>query len=76
MVHGYPNLCNTVYDCFIEKDNTRLKTSFWFLKGKEIRVQGADVYDAVVFIAFGDSPEELLVWAQINGFDIAKDFRL
>lgn len=76
MVHGYSNLCNTVYNCFIEKDSSNLETPIWWLKGLEIVVQGADVYDEVRYVAFGDSPEELLVWAQINGFDIAKGFKL
>jgi len=77
MVQGYSNLCNTVYNCFIEKDSysSELKIPIWWLKGLEIVVHGADVYDEVRYIAFGDSPEELLVWAQINGFDIAKDFK-
>ena len=75
MVIGYNKLvAENVYNCWVEKN--RVKPSVWWLKGLEIVVQGADVYDEVRNIAFGDSSEELLVWAQVHGFDIAKDLKL
>lgn len=72
MVRGYSNLNSVVYGCFVEKEKIKIKFPFWWLKGKEIIVQGADVYDEIRVVAFGDSPEELLVWAKVHGFDIAK----
>ena len=73
MILGYSNLDSFVYDCFVEKEKSKIKPPFWWLKGKEICVQGADVYDEIRDVAFGDSPEELLVWAKVHGFDIASD---
>ena len=73
MVLGYSNLEGFVYGCFVEKEKSKIKPPFWWLKGKEICVQGADVYDEIRDIAFGDSPEELLIWARVHGFDIASD---
>jgi hypothetical protein len=73
MVLGYSNLDRFVYGCFVEKEKSKIKPPFWWLKGREIQVQGADVYDEICDIAFGDSPEELLVWAKVHGFDIASD---
>lgn len=70
MIFGYTNSNSFVYNCFIEKEKSK---PFWWLKGNEICVQGADVYDVIRDIAFGDSPEELLVWAKVHGFDIASD---
>ncbi len=72
MVLGYSNLDSFVYDCFVEKEKSKIKPLVWWLKGKEICVQGADVYDEIRDIAFGDSPEELLIWARVHGFGIAK----
>ena len=71
MILGYSNLDSFVYDCFLEKEKSKIKPPFWWLKGKEICVQGADVYDEIRDVAFGDSPEELLLWAKVHGFDIA-----
>ena len=76
MILGYSNLDSFVYDCFVEKGKSKIKAPFWWLKGKEICVQGADVYDEIRDIAFGDSPEELLIWARVHGFDIAKSQEL
>lgn len=73
MILGYSNLDSFVYDCFVEKEKSKIKPPLWWLKGKEICVQGADVYDEIRDIAFGDSPEELLLWAKVHGFDIAND---
>ena len=73
MILGYSNLDSFVYDCFVEKEKSKIKPPLWWLKGKEICVQGADVYDEIRDVAFGDSPEELLVWARVHGFDIAND---
>ena len=73
MILGYSNLNSFVYDCFVEKEKSKIKPPFWWLKGKEICVQGADVYDEIRDVAFGDSPEELLLWARVHGFDIASD---
>ena len=75
MILGYSNLDSFVYGCFVEKEKSKIKPSIWWLKGKEICVQGADVYDEIHDIAFGDSPEELLIWARVHGFDIAKDLK-
>lgn len=72
MILGYRNLDSFVYNCWVEKEKSKVKPPIWWLKGLEIAVRGADVYDEVRDIAFGDSPEELLVWAKINGLDIAK----
>ena len=74
MVLGDNKLVENVYNCWIEKYTS--KPSTWLLKGLEIVVQGADVYDEVRYVAFGSSPEELLVWAQVHGFDVAKDLKL
>lgn len=76
MVLGYNKLVETVYNCWIEKEKSKVKPSVWWLKGLEIVVQGADVYDEIRDIAFGDSPEELLIWARVHGFDIAKSQEL
>ena len=73
MVLGYSNLDQFVYGCFVEKEKSKIMPPLWWLKGKEICVQGADVYDEIRDVAFGDSPEELLVWAKVHGFDIAND---
>lgn len=73
MILGYSNLDSFVYDCFVEKEKSKIKPPLWWLKGKEICVQGADVYDEIRDVAFGDSPEELLLWAKVHGFDIASD---
>ena len=73
MVLGYSNLDRSVYGCFVEKEKSKIKPPLWWLKGKEICIQGADVYDEIRDIAFGNSPEELLVWAKVHGFDIASD---
>lgn len=73
MIFGYSNLDSFIYDCFVEKEKSKIKPPFWWLKGKEICVQGADVYDEIRDVAFGDSPEELLIWARVHGFDIAND---
>lgn len=72
MILGHRNLDSFVYNCWVEKEKSKVKPPIWWLKGLEIAVRGADVYDEVRDIAFGDSPEELLVWAKINGLDIAK----
>ena len=61
------------YDCFVEEEKSRIKAPFWWLRGKEICVQGADVYDEIRDIAFGDSPEELLVWAGLQGLSVAEN---
>ena len=74
MVLGDNKLVENVYNCWIEKYTS--KPSTWLLKGLEIVVQGADVYDEVRYVAFGSSPKELLVWAQVHGFDVAKDLKL
>lgn len=76
MALGYNKLVETVYNCWIEKEKSKVKPSVWWLKGLEIVVQGADVYDEIRDIAFGDSPEELLIWARVHGFDIAKSQEL
>jgi hypothetical protein len=65
-----------VYNCWVEKEKSRINPPIWWLKGLEIVVQGADVYDEVRYVAFGDSPEELLILAKINGLDIAKSQEL
>lgn len=71
-VLGRSNLDRFVYGCFVEKEK-KSKSPLWWLMGKEIAVQGADVYDEIRNLAFGDSPEELLVWAKVHGLDIAKN---
>lgn len=71
-VLGRSNLDRFVYGCFVEKEK-KSKSPLWWLKGREIIVQGADVYDEIREIAFSDSPEELLVWAKVHGLDIASD---
>ena len=76
MILGYSNLDSFVYDCFVEKEKSKAKPPIWWLKGKEIVVQGADVYDEIRDVAFGDSPEELLILARVHGFDIAKSQEL
>ena len=76
MILGYNNLDGFVYDCFVKKDKSKTKSPIWWLKGKQICVQGADVYDEIRDIAFGDSPEELLILARVHGFDIAKSQEL
>ena len=52
-----------VYNCWVEKEKSKAKPSVWWLKGLEIVAKGADVYDEVRNVAFGDSSEELLIWA-------------
>lgn len=64
--------CRECLQLLGEKEKSKVKPPIWWLKGLEIAVRGADVYDEVRDVAFGDSPEELLVWAKINGLDIAK----
>lgn len=76
MILGYRNLDSFFYDCFVEKEKSKVKPPIWWLKGKETCVQGADVYDEIRDIAFGDSPEELLILARVHGFDIAKSQEL
>lgn len=76
MILGYSNLDSFVYGCFVEKEKSKIKPSIWWLKGKEIAVQGADVYDEIRDVAFGDSPEELLIRSRVHGFDIAKSQEL
>ena len=76
MILGYNNLDGFVYDCFVKKDKSKTKSPIWWLKGKEIVVQGADVYDEIRDVAFGDLPEELLILARVHGFDIAKSQEL
>lgn len=75
MVVAYNNLDRLVYGCFVEKER-KSKPPRWWLMGKEIVVQGADVYDEIRNLAFGDSPEELLVWASVHGLDIASDAKV
>jgi len=70
MIIAYNNLDRPVYGCFVAKEK-KSKLPRWWLMGKEIVVQGADVYDEICYLAFGDSPEELLVWAKVHGLDIA-----
>lgn len=70
MIIAYNNLDRPVYGCFVAKEK-KSKPPRWWLMGKEIVVQGADVYDEICNLAFGDSPEELLVWAKVHGLDIA-----
>ena len=77
MILGYNKLAvENVYNCWVEKEKSKVKPPIWWLKGKEIAVQGADVYDEIRDVAFGDSPEELLIWARVHGFDIAKSQEL
>ena len=77
MALGYNKLAaENVYNCWVEKEKSKAKPPIWWLKGKEIAVQGADVYDEIRDVAFGDSPEELLIWARVHGFDIAKSQEL
>lgn len=38
MILGYSNLDSFVYDCFVEKEKSKIKPPFWWLKGKEISV--------------------------------------
>lgn len=68
------------HDCFVEKaDHTippiwlRHLPSIWLLKGLEPVMSGGDCYDEVHDIAIGDSPEELLVWAELHGLGVAED---
>lgn len=66
------------YGCFVEKVNMpstwlRHNLPIWLLKGLEPIMSGGDCYDEVHDIALGDSPEELLVWAGLQGLSIAED---
>lgn len=38
-------------------------------------MQGGDAFDEVHDLAAGDCPEELLMWAQLQGLDIAKNHK-
>ncbi len=66
---------NMVYDCFLEKAKRKSLPLVWCLKGKAIVVSGGDPYDEIIDVASGDSPEELLVWAQLNGLSLSDDPR-
>lgn len=76
MILGCSSLDSFVYGCFAEKEKkkSKIKPPLWWLKGKEICVQGADVYDEKIRgTASGDPPEELFLWTRVHGFDIASD---
>ena len=67
------------YDCYVEKaDNMppiwlRHIPSIWLLKSLEPVMPGGDCYDEVHDLAIGDSPEELLVWAGLQGLSAVED---
>ena len=63
------------YGCFLEKlekDENEHKTLLWWLRGREVVNRGEDAFDKVHDLAVGDCPEELLMWAELNGLDMAK----
>ena len=67
------------YDCYVKKAGNmppiwlRHIPSIWLLKGLEPVMSGGDCYDEVHDLALGDSPEELLVWAGLQGLSVAED---
>jgi hypothetical protein len=63
------------YDCYAEKSKCKCKSPIWWLRGKEVVMQGGDAFDEVHDLAAGDCPEELLMWAQLQGLDIAKNHK-
>ena len=62
---------NTCYDVHASKIS--LANGMWFLFGKCIVVKGGTSYDRNVVIAYGDSREELLVWADVNNLNMRRD---
>ena len=60
------------YDCYVEKEKSKCNPPIWWLRGKEVVMQGGDAFDEVHDLAAGDCSEELLMWAQLQGLDIAK----
>lgn len=61
------------YDCFVELGDTNHTSPIWILKGLEPVMSGGDCFDEVHYIALGDSPEELLVWARLQGLSVAEN---
>ena len=66
------------YDVFVRLETFGVsdEDDRFSLNASRIAIQGADVYDEICDIAFGDSPEELFIWARVHGFDIAKNQEL
>ena len=66
---------NACYDVHASKTSLTLVNgySIWFLFGKCIVVERGTSYDRNVVIAYGDSREELLVWADVNNLDMRRD---
>ena len=62
----------THYNCFLEKES-KCNPPLWWLKGLEVVMSGGDAYDEIHDLAVGDSPEELLLWASVQGLHIADD---
>ena len=62
---------NMCYDVHASK--TSFANGLWFLLGKCIVVERGTSYDRSVVIAYGDSREELLVWADVNNLDMRRD---
>lgn len=60
------------YDAFVRLETFGVsdEDDRFSLNASRIAIQGADVYDEVHRLAFGDSCEELLVWAGIRGISL------
>lgn len=59
------------YDCFVMM--AYHNPPIWLLKGLEPVMSGGDCFDEVHDLALGDSPEELLVWAELQGLSVAEN---
>ena len=59
------------YDCFVMM--AYHSPPIWLLKGLEPVMSGGDCYDEVHDLALGDNPEELLVWAELQGLSVAEN---
>ena len=69
MVNSYPVDKFTIdkEKCWnVEVVEERFGTSMFYLIGEYAIVEGGTPYSTSVIIAYGDSREELLVWADIN----------
>jgi hypothetical protein len=62
---------NCHYDCFVMMATH--DPSIWLLKGLEPVMSGGDCYDEVHVLALGNDPEELLVWAGLQGLSVAEN---
>ena len=62
----------THYNCFLVKEQSECNPPVWWLKGLQVVMSGGDAYDETHYLAVGDSPEELLIWAEIQGLSIKR----